>query len=44
MSNTGPIIPHWTDKNSGIKYSLNLNGNMPDEEFTSWYFYAISDK
>jgi hypothetical protein len=35
ISNTGPLIKHWTDGRTGMKYASNLNGNVPDEEFTS---------
>ena len=34
MSNTGILIPHWTNNNRGMKYASKLNGNVPDEEFT----------
>lgn len=35
ISNSGPIATHWIDNNSGMRYAFKLNGNVPDEEFTS---------
>jgi hypothetical protein len=44
ISNTGTLISHWTDNNKGMKYSTKLNGNMPNEEFTSESSFLLYKK